>query len=94
VTTLLPSPSSQQNHKEKQRSPFPCNKAIEEGLGSCRLLLLQYKVDVVVTFFSLLQKKKGAGSHLLRYGAALQKKMKKATIATLSSPSLLCNAAQ
>jgi len=94
VTTLLPLPSSQQNHKERRRSPFPYNKAIEEGDGSCRLLLLQYKVDVVVTFFSLLQKKKGAGSHLLRYAAVQQKKMKKATAATMLSPSLLCNAAQ
>jgi hypothetical protein len=90
VTTLLPSPFSQQNQKERRRSPFPCSKAIKEGGGSCRLLLLQYKVVVVVAFFFLLQKKEkkeGACSHLLCY--ATRRKKKKATVALLPLPSLL-----
>jgi hypothetical protein len=77
VTILLPSPSSQQNHKERQRSPFPCSKAIEEGGGNCRFLLLQYKVAAVFTFFSLLQKKKRKKVPVVTFFAMLQGEKKR-----------------
>jgi hypothetical protein len=69
VTTLLPSPSSQQNHKREAEVAISLQQSIEEGGGSCRLLF-QYKL-VVVAFCatSLLryneQKRRHCHCHLL-----------------------------
>jgi len=48
--------------------PLPYSKAIEEGGGSCRHLLLQYKIACNVTK----QEEEGDGSHAVAFFVAFR----------------------
>ncbi len=97
VTTLLSSPSSQQNHKRKPNSPFPCNKA-KKVAAALVFFFFNIKLQPSLLCYKgkkrAKQQKKKVTATVVAFFVKLrfQKREKKAMAALLSSPaSLRCS---
>ncbi len=87
---MLPSPSSQQNHKRKANSPFPCSKA-KKVAAALVFFFFNTKLQPSLLYYKGKRKKKKVTVGAIAFFVKLrfQKKENKATAVLLPSPASL-----